>query len=117
MDLADLLRRVRATRSPVEPLHSTAATVWFALTDQLDSVDHAALGEIGVDALQLAGTVPEQVRTVISSPAVDAARAGKADWRRLSPADQEAFALLGFLTVVAGATAADDRAAPTAPLN
>jgi len=117
MDLAELLGRVRATRSSAEPLHATAATVWFALTDQLDSVDHAALGQIGLDALRAVGSAPEEFQRVISAPALEAARHGIADWRQLRPADQEAFALLGFLTLVAEIALVEDQAARQVPLN
>jgi len=117
MDLADLLGRVRATRASAEPLHATAATVWFALTDQLDSVDHAALGQIGLDALRAVDSAPEGFRRVISAPAFKAARQGIAEWWQLRPADQEAFALLGFLTRVAEIALVADEAARRVRLN
>ncbi len=103
-----MLGRVRVSRSSEEPLHLTAATVWFALTDQLDSVDHEALGEIGLDALRALGSAPEGFGRVISAPALEAALAGTAEWRQLRPADQEAFALLGFLTLVAEIALVED---------
>jgi len=111
MDLADLLGRVRATRSSEEPLHAAAATVWFALTDQLDSADHEALGQIGLEALRAVDSTPAGFGRVISAPALGAALASTADWRQLRPADQEAFALLGFLTLVAEIALVEDKAA------
>jgi len=64
-----------------------------------------------LDALRVAGSTRADFRRVISAAALEAARAGTAGWRQFRPADQEAFALLGFLTLVAEIAAVEDEAA------
>lgn len=101
MDLEALIKRALASRSPTEPLYTTAAWVWFEASDQLDSTDRQAMGVMGLDAIFVTGGVPDQFKATISVATLDAAIAGTAEWPRLPPSDQEACALLGFLTVVA----------------
>jgi hypothetical protein len=101
MDLAALIARARTIRSPIEPLYRSAAAVWLEAWFQLEGGERHALGRIGLEAVRVTGTMPDQFRAAIAAPALAAARAGTAIWWQMSAADQEAFALLGFLTLVA----------------
>ena len=101
MDLDALIRKTRSARTPAEPLFLTAERVWAEGRDALDSADQASLGAVGLMAIHEAATVPPEYRAMLSSQTIAAAVAGEASWKTLTPTDQDALAMLGFLVMVA----------------
>jgi hypothetical protein len=117
MDLAALIMRARTSRSPIEPLCRTATAVWLEVWFELDGAERHALGRVGLEAVRVTGAVPDQFRAAIGGSALAAARVGTALWWRLTAADQEAFALLGFVTLVAESILMEAHARPRPRLN
>lgn len=101
MDLKALIRKVRVARTATEPLYFTAERVWAEGRDVLDSADQASLGAVGLMAIHEAAMLPPAYRRLLTTATVAAALAGEASWKTLSPADQDALAMLGFLVIVA----------------